>query len=83
MVFIDVFNCELCIGFTLVVSPLLSLMEDQVIALRSLGIDAGMFHAQSGKEETNRLMVVRSKTCHAEHFLGHESFHRGYPINIL
>uniref|UniRef100_A0A1B6JNR2 ATP-dependent DNA helicase n=1 Tax=Homalodisca liturata TaxID=320908 RepID=A0A1B6JNR2_9HEMI len=43
-------------GFTLVVSPLLSLMEDQVIALKALNIDAGMFHAQSDKSETNRLM---------------------------
>uniref|UniRef100_A0A1B6M5M1 ATP-dependent DNA helicase n=1 Tax=Graphocephala atropunctata TaxID=36148 RepID=A0A1B6M5M1_9HEMI len=43
-------------GFTLVVSPLLSLMEDQVIALKALNIDAGMFHAQSDKAETNRLM---------------------------
>lgn len=53
-----VMPCVLVVGFTLVVSPLLSLMEDQVISLRALDIDAGMFHSQSSKEETNRLMQV-------------------------
>ncbi|XP_075231518.1 ATP-dependent DNA helicase Q1-like [Lycorma delicatula] len=43
-------------GITLVVSPLLALMEDQVIGLRKLNVDAGMFHAEVDKAESNRLM---------------------------
>lgn len=40
---------------TLVVSPLISLMEDQVMQLQNVGIDAVMFTATTSKEETKRI----------------------------
>ena len=43
-------------GFTLVVSPLVSLMEDQVIALRKLKINAAMLSATSSKTENNEVL---------------------------
>ncbi|KAG8221890.1 hypothetical protein J437_LFUL006708, partial [Ladona fulva] len=42
-------------GFTLVVSPLVSLMEDQLLALKELGIPAGMFSANTSNEESTSL----------------------------
>ena len=42
-------------GFTLVVSPLVSLMEDQVMSLRKLNINVGQLSAGSEKEEVNRI----------------------------
>ena len=42
-------------GFTLVVSPLVSLMEDQVMALRKININVGHLSASSDKEEVNRI----------------------------
>lgn len=45
-------------GFTLVVSPMLSLIEDQVIQLKSLSIRAEMFHANISTQETNRIQQM-------------------------
>ena len=42
-------------GFTLVVSPLVSLMEDQVMALRKIDVNVGYLSANSDKEEVNRI----------------------------
>ena len=42
-------------GVTLVVSPLVSLMEDQLYALQQLGVEAAMLNANSTKEEVNRV----------------------------
>ena len=42
-------------GFTLVVSPLVSLMEDQVMALKKLNVNVGYLSASSDKEEVNRI----------------------------
>ncbi|XP_071443745.1 ATP-dependent DNA helicase Q1-like [Hetaerina americana] len=39
-------------GFTLVVSPLVSLMEDQLLALKKLGVSAAILSANSPKEES-------------------------------
>ena len=39
-------------GLTLVVSPLIALMKDQVDALKALGIDAARLDSSLGKEET-------------------------------
>ena len=47
-------------GVTLVISPLVSLMEDQLLAVKSLGIDSAMLNASCGREEVNR--VHRSMT---------------------
>ncbi|CAI2349756.1 unnamed protein product [Caenorhabditis sp. 36 PRJEB53466] len=42
-------------GLTLVVSPLVSLVEDQIIQLRRLGIDASSLNANTSKEEAKRV----------------------------
>lgn len=43
-------------GFALVVSPLVSLMEDQVGALQRLGVQAEMLHSGTPKELNSRIM---------------------------
>jgi ATP-dependent DNA helicase Q1 len=42
-------------GVTLVISPLLSLMEDQLIHLRAAGIESSMLCGTSTREEQNRI----------------------------
>ncbi|KAJ4429448.1 hypothetical protein ANN_21617 [Periplaneta americana] len=42
-------------GITLVISPLVSLMEDQLMGLRGLNVPAAMFSATSTKEEVNSI----------------------------
>ena len=42
-------------GVTLVVSPLISLMEDQLMAVKSAGIEAAMLNASSRREEVNAI----------------------------
>ncbi|KAF1763653.1 hypothetical protein GCK72_011920 [Caenorhabditis remanei] len=42
-------------GLTLVVSPLVSLVEDQILQLRKLGIDASSLNANTSKEEAKRV----------------------------
>ena len=42
-------------GVTLVVSPLVSLMEDQLFALRRFGVDASLLCASSTKDDVNRV----------------------------
>lgn len=51
-------------GFTLVVSPLVSLMEDQVMALKKLNVNVGYLSASSDKEEVNRIQddMLRKNT---------------------
>ncbi len=41
-------------GFTLVVSPLISLMQDQVTGLRELGVAAGMLNSSQNAEDRRR-----------------------------
>ena len=43
-------------GVTLVVSPLLSLMEDQVMALKKIGVQAEMLTSTSDQETKKRIM---------------------------
>ena len=45
-------------GVTLVVSPLVSLMEDQIWALRSLAINARMMTSTSSKEEQKEILAA-------------------------
>lgn len=42
-------------GVSLVISPLVSLMEDQLMAVRSIGIESAMLNAGSSREEVNRV----------------------------
>ncbi|CAJ1055735.1 ATP-dependent DNA helicase Q1 isoform X2 [Xyrichtys novacula] len=44
-------------GFTLVVTPLLSLMEDQVMYLKSIEVSAAMLNASSSKEHAKTVMA--------------------------
>lgn len=45
-------------GFTLVVSPMVSLMEDQIIQMQKLNVNAQMISSYSTKEETKLLFQV-------------------------
>lgn len=45
-------------GFTLVVSPMVSLMEDQIIQMEKLDVNAKMISSYSTKEETKLLFQV-------------------------
>ena len=45
----------ICTGVTLVISPLVSLMEDQLMAVKTLGIESCMLNASSTREEVNRV----------------------------
>mgnify|MGYP005983920093 FL=1 len=42
-------------GFSLVVSPLISLIEDQLIGLKKIGIKAATIHASTSKEEVKTI----------------------------
>lgn len=42
-------------GFTLVVSPLVSLMEDQLFSLKEYNIDACLLNASSSKDHVNNV----------------------------
>nr|XP_040030336.1 ATP-dependent DNA helicase Q1 isoform X3 [Gasterosteus aculeatus aculeatus] len=44
-------------GFTLVVSPLVSLMEDQIMSLKSINVPAVMLNASSTKEHAKNVMA--------------------------
>ncbi|KAM9845800.1 ATP-dependent DNA helicase Q1 isoform 4-T4 [Aulostomus maculatus] len=45
-------------GFTLVVTPLVSLMEDQIMSLKSLSVSAAMLNASSSKEHSKTIMAA-------------------------
>ncbi|XP_076578234.1 ATP-dependent DNA helicase Q1 isoform X2 [Chaetodon auriga] len=44
-------------GFTLVVTPLVSLMEDQIMYLKSINVPAAMLNASNSKEHTKTVMA--------------------------
>ena len=51
-------------GFCLVVSPLISLMEDQTLSLSSHGINAKFLSSDVSKDETNQIYtMISSKNC--------------------
>lgn len=45
-------------GFTLVISPMLSLMEDQIMNLKSLSIKAEMFQASTTVQQSTEIQKV-------------------------
>ncbi|XP_067138640.1 ATP-dependent DNA helicase Q1-like isoform X1 [Centruroides vittatus] len=52
-------------GITLVISPLVSLMEDQLMALKNLQVDAALLNSSCSKEEVNsvhKAMTDKSST---------------------
>ena len=54
-------------GITLIVSPLISLMEDQVMFLKHIGVDAVMLNAEVSKEtlrSTQEAMLDRHSSLH-------------------
>lgn len=51
-------------GVTLVVSPLVSLMEDQLMALRNLNIPAKMMSANSTRQEVNETLKEMTEPGH-------------------
>lgn len=56
-------------GVTLVVSPLISLMEDQVMSLKALGVDARMISSGTpAKEQTEILKVLFPTFSHQSSF---------------
>ena len=48
-------------GLTLVVSPLVSLMEDQLLAVKTLGIESSTLNASTSREDTNRIFTEMTK----------------------
>lgn len=46
------------LGFTLVVSPMVSLMEDQIIQMQKLNVNAKMISSYSSKEDVKLLFQV-------------------------
>lgn len=55
------FPIDFVIGITLVITPLVSLMEDQLAGLEKLGIKAAKLNASSTKEEVNMVHTVCGK----------------------
>lgn len=45
-------------GFTLVISPLVALMEDQLMAVKRYGIESAMLNASSSRDEVNRVHLA-------------------------
>jgi len=58
-IFLNVFyKVNILLGFTLVVSPMVSLMEDQIIQMQKLNVNAKMISSYSSKEDVKLLFQV-------------------------
>lgn len=54
----DFYKAFVLQGFTLVVSPMVSLMEDQIIQIQKLDVNAKMISSYSSKEDVKLLFQV-------------------------
>lgn len=50
-------------GLTLIIAPLVSLMEDQLLAVRNLGIESSSLNASSTREDVNLIHSKMTEQC--------------------
>ncbi|MGB0683540.1 MAG: DNA helicase RecQ [Magnetovibrionaceae bacterium] len=78
-------------GLTIVISPLIALMRDQVSALKAAGVSAGSLNSQSSPEdraavhEALRDGTLRLLYLSPERLIGEDTLHylSAFPINML
>ena len=81
----------MCPGITLVISPLISLMRDQVLSLKSAGIPAAYINStltsaqrglvyRRGREGSYKIIYVSPERLEGEEFL---SFVRSVPLSLV
>jgi ATP-dependent DNA helicase RecQ len=70
-------------GVTVVVSPLLALMHDQVVALRANGIEAAMLSSMQGMEESEQIEQQLRKGEIKLLYVAPERLTNAYFLNLL
>jgi superfamily II DNA helicase RecQ len=56
--FLIFFKNEIFLGITVVVSPLISLVEDQIYSLKNLNIDARALNTSTPRDEQTEIMRI-------------------------